>query len=244
MSAEATALPEMGPAAPGDAARVADTLLKDPAALLGQQSASTARTLLGIVAAGAAAFGGAVGLYRGGWQTLFAAIKLPLVVLLTTMVSTAALVGLSAALGRVTEPRRQLMLVLVAVGRGCLVLAATAPLLLVAVCIQLDYHRTVLLMVACCAVAGWTGLGPLARLLWAERQARLTLVAALLVVVGVAGTHLSWVFRPYLVRPRETAVPFLRALDGGFTGAVIGSMDSARGVYHRPEAPVRLEPGR
>jgi hypothetical protein len=227
----------------GDPVAVADALLKAPALLLEQGAAGEglsrlARTLLITIAAGAAAFGAAIGLYRGGWQTLFAAVKLPTVVLLTAIVAASALMGVGAALGRAGKPAAQLVLVLVALARGCLVLAATSPVVLVAVCLHLDYHRTVLLTVGCCAVAGVTGLRPLVRALMAERRGRFSLMAALLIVVGVAGTHLTWVFRPYLVRPRETAVPFLRSLDGSFWDSVSDSTDSARGIYHRSQAPL------
>ena len=120
---------------------------------------------------------------------------------------------------------------LAALGRGSLILAALAPLMLVASCVRLGYHQAVLLLVFCCASAGAVGLPLLARGLWEEKRGRIFLIGAMLAVVAMAGTHTAWLFRPYLVRPRTTEVPFLRAIDGTFTDSVGRSQRSARGIY-------------
>jgi hypothetical protein len=193
--------------------------------------AALVRSLLVAIVAGTAAFGAAVGLYRGGIQVLFAAIKLPCVVLMTAVVSTPALTALALALGRATDLRTDLIRVLAALARGSLVLAALAPVMLLSSSVRLDYHQAVLLCVTCCALAGMAGLPLLGRLLWAERRGRLFLLTAMLAVVGLAGTHSAWLFRPYLVRPRTTSVPFMRGLDGDFADAVGRSGRSAVGIY-------------
>jgi hypothetical protein len=217
---------------------VVDGLLTEPQALVerGQQSDAAAqsalvRVLLLAILGGTAAFGAAVGFYRGGAQVLFAAIKLPLVVLLTAAVTTPALTALGVALGRPAGLRADLIRVLAALARGSLILAALAPLMLVATCVHLGYHAAVLLLVVCCGGAGVAGLPLLGRALWAEKQGRVLLISTMLVVVGLAGTHTSWLFRPYLVRPRTTEVPFMRALDGSFVDSVGRSQRSARGIY-------------
>jgi hypothetical protein len=217
---------------------IVDGLLTEPHSLVEQAQAADAarqselvRALLLTILGGTAAFGAAVGFYRGGAQMLYAAIKLPLVVLLTAAVSTPALTALGVALGRAAGLRADLVRVLAALARGSLVLTATAPLMLVASCIHLGYHAAVLLLVVCCAVAGAAGLPILGRALWGERKGRVFLIASMLVVVGLAGTHTAWLFRPYLVRPRTTSVPFLRSLDGSFGDSVDRSQRSARGIY-------------
>ncbi len=48
----------------------------------------------------------------------------------------------------------------------------------------------------------------------------------------------AWTLRPYLVRPRTPAAPFLRSVESSFLGAVATSFDSARGIYHRESAPL------
>jgi hypothetical protein len=217
---------------------VVDSLLTEPQAMVswaqGADAASQARlvrVLLLTILGGTAAFGAAVGFYRGGTQMLFAGIKLPLVVLLTAAVTTPALTALGLALGRPAGLRADLITVLAALGRGTLVLAALAPLMLVATCVHLGYHAAVLLLVMCCALAGAAGLPLLGRALWGEQKGRVFLIAAMLVVVSLAGTHTAWLFRPYLVRPRTASVPFVRAVDGSFGDAVERSQRSARGIY-------------
>jgi hypothetical protein len=231
---EATASPVETPRPGG----VVDGLLSEPQAMVewaqraegGRQSA-LARVLLLTILGGTAAFGAAVGFYRGGAQIVFAAVKLPVVVLLTAAAATPALTALGLALGRTAGLRADLIRVLAALARGSLMLAALAPLMLVATFLHLDYHAAVLLLVVCCALAGAAGLPVLGKALWGERKGRVFLVAAMLVVVSLAGTHTAWLFRPYLVRPRSTSVPFLRPLDGSFGDSVERSQRSARGLY-------------
>jgi hypothetical protein len=217
---------------------VVDGLLMDPGQMVDDAQsadaptqAATVRVLLLAILGGTAVFGAALGFYRGGLQLLYAALKLPLVVLLTAAVATPAMTMLGAGLGREARLRVDLIQVLAALARGSLVLGALAPLMLVASCVRLDYHRAVLLAVVCCAGAGVTALPLLLRAVWREERGRGFLIAAMLVVVTMAGTHTAWLFRPYLVRPRTTDVPFLRALDGSFVDSVSRSQSAARGIY-------------
>jgi hypothetical protein len=85
------------------------------------------------------------------------------------------------------------------------------------------------------------GLPPLLYALWDERRGRVSLVVAMIAVVGLDGTHTAWLFRPYLVRPRTTSIPFMRPLDGTFVDSVGRSTRSASGLYDevRNEATVR-----
>ena len=57
------------------------------------------------------------------------------------------------------------------------------------------------------------------------------------VLFFAVGGQTSWILRPYLVRPRTEAPPFLRAREGGFADAVVQSIRSAVGIYD--EADVR-----
>jgi len=118
------------------------------------------------------------------------------------------------------------------------VLSALAPVVLLAVTLGADYHLLVLLTVGCCAVAGVVGLALLVRGLSDERRARGSACLALLAVFVLVGAQMSWTLRPYLVRPRTPAAPFLRAVESSFLEAVSTSLDSARGIYRRPAAPV------
>jgi hypothetical protein len=196
-------------------------------------TAALAKLRFATILAGAAFFGAALGLHRGGVQILYAAIKLPLVVLLTAVVCTPVLTSLNRALGRKAVLAEDLSLVLASLARGCLVLAALAPVQLLAALAKLDYHKSVLLAVSSCALAGGVGLAVLVRGLGQEKTARHFVTLALLAVFALAGTRMTWTLRPYLVRPCVQDVPFLRALDGSFLGSVSTSLDSARGDYGR-----------
>jgi hypothetical protein len=224
VSARAETLPVLAETAaespPPPAPSMIDTLLADPVRLTdAADPASLARTLLYTIVGGAASFGAALGFFHGGWQTLFSAVKLPIVVLLTAMLATAARAGLSAALGRPRDPRPHLLLTLLVVARGCLVLAATTPVLLAAVCVNLSYNHAVLLAVLCCSVGGIAGLVPLIRVLAGEKRGRVMLLAGMALVLAWGGTQLSWAFRPYLVRP-HASVALFRPLSGSFWQAV------------------------
>jgi len=242
--------------APPPAAGTIDLLLRDRVALYGRiaaggELASLARTMLATILCGGAVFGAVLGAHRGGPQILFAAIKLPLVILLTAAVCAPALTALNAALRRPAEIRRDLALVLSALSLGAMTLAAQAPLVLLATLFETDYHAMILLVVGCCTLAGvaavvsfHTGLGV------AQGNAvgspdghaaglperRGTVWFALVVLFALVGAQMSWVGRPYLVRPREQGTPFLRPVEGSLFDAVAGSSRSARGIYTRDHA--------
>ena len=225
-----------------------DLLLRYSGAILarirdGNDLAGLARTMILTIFAGGAVFGACLGAYRGGAQVLFAAVKLPLVVLLTAAICAPALSAINAGLCRTASMRRDLALVLAALARGSLVLAALAPVLLLAVSVHASYHTLVLLTVACCAVGGLVGLTLLVRGLADERRAAGAACLALLSVFIMVGAQMSWTLRPYLVRPRTPAAPFVRGVESSFLEAVATSVDSARGIYHRDSAPLPCEHG-
>lgn len=201
--------------------------------------AGLSRTLLLCIVAGAAAFGAAMGSYRGGVQILYAGIKLPLVILLTAGLCAPALSCFNAALGRPARAARDMALVLAALARAAVVLAALAPLLLLCAKWELDYHRYVLLVVICCAMAGAVGVFELLRGLWRQHHRGLIWMALLLLGLSSSvGTQMAWTFRPYVVRPRTVEVPFIRDLEGSFLGAVQTTERSAWGLYERDMAPL------
>jgi hypothetical protein len=223
-----------------------DLLLRSSGAILarirdGHDLAGLARTMILTIFAGGAVFGACLGAYRGGLQVLLAAVKLPLVVLLTAAICAPALSAINAGLCRTASMRRDLALVLAALARGSLVLAALAPVLLLAVSLHASYHVLVLLTVGCCGVGGLVGLALLVRGLAGERRACGAACLALLSVFVVVGAQMSWTLRPYLVRPRAPAAPLVRGVESSLLEAVATSLDSARGIYHRESAPLPCE---
>src|SRR5688572_13396883 len=199
--------------------------------------ASIARALLLTVIAGCAVFGAAMGANRGGLQLLFAAVKLPLVVLLTAGVCAPALTGLLRSVRAESSFTKDLLLVLSALALGSTVLAALAPVVVLAELAGTGYHKLILLIVCCCAIGGAAGLSLFVKGLRRREGTSLAMVLAL-GVFALVGTQMAWTLRPYVLRPRTPEVPFLRAIEGGFLDAVDRSTDSARGIYRRDSAPV------
>jgi len=221
-----------------------ERLLRDRVALVedltaGRGLAAIARAMLVTIAAGAALFGAAIGIYRGGVQIGYAAIKLPLVMVSTAAIATPALTAFNLALDRPARLTRDLALALCALALGALVLAAEAPLVLVARALDAGYHQTTLLVVGCCALAGLVSLLFLVRGLRVQAGAgALTAATFLCAVTIVVGAQAAWTLRPYLVRPRATEVPFVRELDGNLVEAITNTIESARGLYRRDRAPL------
>ena len=68
----------------------------------------------------------------------------------------------------------------------------------------------------------------------------ITAVAFMAVFFAVGG-QAAWILRPYLGRPSEKHVPFLRASEGSFSDALFRSFRSARGIYDDDGRPPRPE---
>jgi hypothetical protein len=244
-----------------------DLLLRDRIALYrriaaGDDLPGLARTMLATVLCGGLVFGAVLGGSRGGAQIAFAAIKLPLVILMTAAVCAPALTALNAAVGRPSEIKRDLALVLSALALGSLTLAAQAPLVLLATLLEARYHMMILLAVGCCTMAGvatvvtfHTGLGVAQGNAVGARvgrevvghaaglpERRGTVWFTVVALFALVGAQMAWVGRPYLVRPREPgSPPFVRPLEGSLFDAVSDTSRSARGIYTRESAPVRGE---
>ncbi len=228
--------------------KAVDGLLRDGPGTLqrierGQQLGLLAKAMIVTIAIGAASFGAAMGAYRGSVQILFAAVKLPLAVLLSAALCAPALSTLNAALGRPACLRRDLALVLCALARASLVLAALSPLVLMGVRFGAGYHELILLVVGCCSLASIVGLVMLVRgLLAVPRRSAWLVAVGLVAVFSVVGTQMAWTLRPFILRPRTPYVPFVRSLEGNFFEAVSVAVRSARGDYFRDAAPLPERP--
>jgi hypothetical protein len=229
--------PRPAPAPASGALGTIDTLLRDRAATLariarGEALADLVRTMLLTIAVSCAIFGAAVGMYRGGVQILYAAIKFPLVMLLTAAITAPCLTAFNAAVDRPYGLRRDVALVLLSLGFGSLLLVAQAPILLLGALLEVAYHKFILMTFGCAALAGLGSLGVLGRGIRGQsgRHARITSLA-LVGVLAVVGAQVAWTMRPYVVRPRTTEVPFVRQIEGSLLEAVMGSSRSARGIY-------------
>lgn len=197
-----------------------------------------ATTSLLAVVLGAAAFGGVIGSFRGGAQIAYAATKIPLALIATLAVCAPAFHALAAGLGRAWPMRSIIALVLAAAGRASLVLLTLSPVLWLLFDLGLDYHAAALAAALGYGIAGLAAIGILVRGLGAGPGRALTALAFIGVFFAVGGQS-SWILRPYLVRPKTTQVPFLRAREGGFADALRKSGRSSVGIYDRSSASVR-----
>jgi hypothetical protein len=215
-----------------------DLLLRDRRAALARvreaspgEVASAARLMVGTIAVCAAIVGAALGSYRGGAQIAFAAIKLPIVLLGTAVVSAPVLTAIGTALGRPPRLVHDLLVVITALAFGALVLVAGTPLLLLARAADVNYHTTILLVVAVFAIAGLACLRVVVGGVPADgTPGRGAAVLALCAVFAVVGSQLAWSLRPYLVRPasRNDDVTFVHPLEGGLVDAVVDTARSSR----------------
>ncbi len=201
-------------------------LLRDPAAALlacrdETEQRQIALTALLLIILGGLSFGAAVGSFRGFPQLGIAALKLPVVTLLTLAVAGPAFFGISTAVGRHFELRETLAIVLSAGARSSLVLIAVAPLLALAVDVGAPYE-----LVRFAAVGGY-GLAGISALLFILRALGNAPGRALgaLCFVGVFalfGAQTAWLLRPYLGDPRDATVPTFAhgRTEGGVYGAL------------------------
>ncbi|XXT14929.1 hypothetical protein WME94_32245 [Sorangium sp. So ce429] len=185
---------------------------------------------LGAIALGSAVFGGVIGSFRGQQQILYAAIKVPLAMLVTLALCAPAFHALAAVLGRPWPMRSIIALALASAGRSSLVLLAFAPVLWLLIDMGLGYHASSVVAWLAYAVAGLAALGVLVRGIGPGRGRALTALAFMAVFFAVGG-QAAWIFRPYLGRPSAKVVPFLRAREGSFPDALVRSFRSSLEIY-------------
>jgi hypothetical protein len=186
--------------------------------------------LLLLIAIGGGLFGLVIGSYRGGVQHVFAAIKLPLVLLLPLLVCLPACRALYLAAGVQVTYERLVFAALVGMARASLLAAAAGPALWLLYSVSLDYHLAVMLLCGALAIAGGIGLLTTARLLPAGGQLRACAHLGSLAIVGVVLAQGGWLLRPFLVRPRAD-IAFVRPLEADVFSSMNAALDSSRGNY-------------
>jgi hypothetical protein len=228
---------------------VVDLLLRDRAALMERIEANQglldiSRVSLLVAVSGAAVFGAAVGMFRGSQQVLYAALKLPMAVILTAALCTPAISALRAVFQRQLQVQRDVALVLTSLALSGLVMAGLAPTLPLAHSFGAGYHQVIILAVLCAALAGLVGLHFFARgfTRWVRHE-RLTMALVLLTLFALVGSQMIWTLRPYVVRPRTQEIPFVRSLEGNFLDAVSTSARSMVGIYGGERVKVRVYEG-
>lgn len=208
-------------------------VLRSPTSLLEGDRVPLAKYLPGLlvlVVLAGGLFGLVIGSYRGGIQHLYAAIKLPAVLMLPLLVTLPATRALYVAAGVPLGYDRLAFAALVGVARASLLAAAMGPALWLLYSVHLDYHRAVMCLCGALVVAGAIGLFTMARMLPSGGRLRACAHLAALVVAGVVFAQGGWLLRPFLVRPRAE-ITFVRPVEADVFSSVNAAFRSARGDY-------------
>ena len=222
-------------------ARIVSDLLRSPQAIAeqstqGRDLRSLALVSLGAIVLGGAAFGATVGGYRGGLQVLYAAIKVPAACLWTLTLCMSGYYAVANVFGTTLSMRAIAALTLASIARASLVLLACVPALWLMIDLGASYHTTALWASVAYGLSGLAALGVFLRALGNGR--RRWLMAGLMVALFcIAGGQGAWMLRPYLGRPSQTEIPFLRSPDGVFAERVWTSGRSSMGWFDSEGSP-------
>jgi hypothetical protein len=198
---------------------------------------------IAVIFAGAGSYGAAMGWWRDPHQALFTAIKLPLIILLTTIGNALLNAMLAPLLGLNLPIRQSFAAILMSCTIAAAILGAFSPLLAFLVwnapamtakaSANGVYNLMLLAHVAAIALAGLTGNARLFQLL--KRLGGSRWVAQKVLVAWLAGnlflgSQLSWILRPFVGSP-QLPVEFLRATSfhGNFFETVFRSFTQ---VFH------------
>jgi len=170
---------------------------------------------IAFVIVGAGIYGAVMGAWRDAWQALYTGIKLPLVILLTTL-GNALLNGMLAPLlGLNLTFRQSLLMVLMTLAIAAVMLGAlspvaafvvwnTPPLTAATRLASPEYGLLQLTLVSFIAYAGVTGnlcLLPLLRLMSDSASVARKVLLAWLGVNLLLGSQICWVLRPFIWDP-------------------------------------------
>lgn len=183
---------------------------------------------------GAAVFGGVLATSRGGLQLLYSAAKLPIALIATLVLVVPALHAIASGLGRPLTMSNVATLLLAASGRAALVLLSLSPVVWLAFDRGLGYHGGVLLAAGCYGVSGLAALELLRKGLGSDLRSLTVLFCFALVLLPTAG-QTAWLLRPFLGRPAQVHVPFLRERESSFADSVFRSAQSSAGIYRELE---------
>lgn len=201
---------------------------------------SIARRCLVAIVIGAGAYGAAFGLWRAPAQTIYGAVKLPIVLLCVALFTAASSAVLAPMLGARLRPMQSITVILTSLAVTASILGSVAP---IAIVLSLSLaplggpndamiaQSLVLAHTLVIALAGIAGVLALLRLLTRivpSRNVARRVALAWMATQLLCGAQLSWLLRPFLGRP-DRPVTFLSpdALDGGFFDE-IGRLAHAR----------------
>ena len=165
------------------------------------QAGGVVGPLLLLLLLGAGLFGAVVGSFDGGWQLLYAGIKLPAVLLLAAVVSLPALRVLHAREGRSVSTWRAGLAALVGCARVALLSTALAPVFWLIYSLDPPYVLAILMLVAGLSLVGLPGLVTVARALSPGGRLRFGPTIATIALLGLVMAQSGWILRPFVVTP-------------------------------------------
>jgi hypothetical protein len=157
--------------------------------------------LLVLLLLGAGLFGAVIGSYDGGWQLLYASVKLPAVLLLAAVVSLPALRVLHAREGRSVSAARAGLAALVGCARVALLSTALAPVVWLVYSLDPPYVLAIMMLAGGLTVVGLPGLISVARALSPSGRLRLGPTVATVALLGLVMAQSGWMLRPFVVTP-------------------------------------------
>jgi len=210
-------------------------VLRDPDTLVEANDspaelARLAPPLLAITIGAGALFGFMVGSQYGGVQLAYAAIKMPLLLLLPPLVTLPAVHALYQQSGVDVSWRRLSIAALAGMARSAILAAALGPVLWLLYSMDLDYHSAVLWMVGVLCVAGLPGIASLVRSLPKGGHHRALAALGSGIVLFLAFAQTGWLLRPFIARP-TAEVTFLRPVEENVFSSLGATQRSAHGEY-------------
>ncbi len=191
-----------------------------------------------VIAAGAGAFGAAVGCWRGEGQTAFAAIKLPLIFLLTALGNAMLNAMLAPLLGLNLGLRQSLLAILMSFTIAAAILGAFSPVVLFMVwnappLVERAQSATThsLILLSEVIVVAFAGIVANLRLVQVLRRLSGSVSISRKVLFAwlagnlFLGSQLAWILRPFIGSP-DLPVVFLRrtAFEGNFFETVFNAL--------------------
>jgi hypothetical protein len=162
-------------------------------------------------------YGVVLGIYAGGWQTLYNAVKLPWVLLATLALSAASLYVLNAIAGARMSVAQTVAIALTGLLATVMLLVSLLPVVTFLMFSGSNYSVTVLTNVVAFAICGWYGARFATEAMRAmhdddtTRRRCVAVMRAWLWLYGLVGLQMAWLLRPYF---RQTEV-FIRPLGEG-----------------------------
>ena len=185
--------------------------------------------------------GAILGTYTGGWQIIYAAIKIPLLLLFTLAACFFAFWTWSQYFRTELSPAQVVSLSLSAISITSILLFGLTQLLW----LFLDgssghYHRAITGLVCVFGLAGLGGVAVLYQglrmLTWktsSRRRGGTTAIAGIWITIyGFVGIQMTWMLRPYLFHPWAKGRPltFLRTVEGSIYDSILRTLLTALGL--------------